>query len=346
MSLLCRRFNEGIVPFALKQFFMHLIQLEKKFNEERLVQKIQYFDYGFLNQRNIPSGIGLDKSNLGQNATQMKCLLQHTPFIFWKYRENIDLYKMWVSIKSLLQIFTICYSSEITQAQINKLRSEIKIHLMTLCDLGLTLLPKHHIITHYPFIIEEMGPVVFMNMIRFDGKHKMLKAFMSNNSNYKNVTYTIARKHQEHLSTITDSYTEKFIEGEPTNLSEKILNIFSHHFCELTILNRQEISFFKYCNHHYRKELFIFDQNKFHEIQHILKNENDFDLICVPFDVLSYNDFLNSFEIERATEPISTMIEYSKLKHKTVYEKKSLDGSIYIICDTLFLVNNLHYVNN
>lgn len=339
--------NEGIVPFALKQLFMRMIQL-KLYSEEKLVQKIQYFDYGFLNQRNVPSGISLDKANLGQNASQMKCLLQHIPFIFWKYRENMDLYKVWTAIKSLLQIFFICYSSEFTRAQINKLRSEITLHLMALRDLDLTFLPKHHIITHYPFIIEEMGPVVFMNMIRFDGKHKMLKSFMSNNSNFTNITYTIARKHQEHLSTVTDSYTVKFIVGETKNLSVKILNVFNHHFRDFAILNeiKQEINFFKYCNHHYKKELFVFDQNKFHEIQHIFKHANEFYFVCVPFNVIFYNDFLNSFKIERATNPIYTMIQYSNLKYKAAYEKKITDGSIYIICDTLILVNYLNHVIN
>lgn len=328
--------NEGIVPFALKQFFLKIIDLKIN-SEEKLVQKMQYFDYGFLNQRNIPSQISLDKSNLSQNATQMNCLLQHIPFIFWSYRENDNLCKFWVCIKSLMQIFIICYSSVLTQDQINKLSCEIETHLMTLHELGFTFLPKHHIITHYPFIMEEMGPVVFMNILRFDGKHKLLKSFMSNNSNYTNVTHTIARKHQEYLSVITNSYTEKISEGESKNLPEILLNTFSNRFPEIMILNstKQEVNFLKYCNHHYKKGLFIFNHKKFQEIQHILKIEDKFYLMCVQFDVLLYSDFLNSFKIELSTDPIYTMIEFSTLEHKTVYEKKKLDDSIYIMCDTL-----------
>lgn len=335
--------NEGIVPFALKQFFKHIIQF-KILSEDKLVKKMQYFDYGFLNQRNIPSRISLDKANLGQNAAQMKCLLQHIPFLFWNYREDCNLRKIWICVKSLLQIFTICYSNKLTQVQINKLRDEIKIHLLTLRELGVFLIPKHHLLTHYPFIMEEMGPVVFMNMIRFDGKHKMLKSFMNNNSNYTNVTHTIARKHQEYLSVITNSYTEKVDEGETKCLTETFLKTFSNNFPEFLMLTglKQEVNFLKCCNHHYKKGLFVFNYSKFHEIKHIIKNENKFYLMCVQFDVLSYNDFLNSFKIEKATQPIYTMFEYSTLEHKNVYEKKILDDSIYIICDTLFLVNNLN----
>lgn len=141
--------NEGVIPFALKQLFRLIIQF-KILSENQLVQKIQYFDHGFLNQRNIPSRVNFDKSNLGQNATQSRCLLQNTPFIFWNYRQNEHLKEVRTSIKRLIRIFTICYSQAITQVQIDSLREQIDVHLTSIKNLGLTFIAKHHFLTHYP----------------------------------------------------------------------------------------------------------------------------------------------------------------------------------------------------
>lgn len=336
--------NEGIVPFALKQLFKCIIQF-KILPETQLIKKIQYFDHGFLNQRNIPSQVNFDKSNLGQNATQSRCLLQNTPFIFWEFHENEQLKEVWICIKSLLRIFTICYSPRITQAQIISLREEIYTHLTSLKNLGLTFIAKHHILTHYPSIMEEMGPLVWMCMFAFERKHKLLKALMKNNSNFTNVTHTISRKHQEHLCEVTDSFTEKFIFGKPKNFPLSLATLYADQFIETAIEiedMKQEVNFLKYCNYYYKQGLFIFEEGKFHEIQHILKIGNKFYMICIQFHVLLYNDFLNSVEIAKTVDPIYTLIEFFTLKQKTVYEKRKLDGRLYIICDSISLINSVY----
>lgn len=332
--------NEGVVPFALKQLFMHMIRF-KILSEDELTKKIQYFDHGFLNQRNIPSEVSFDKANLGQNATQNRCLLQNIPFIFWEYRDNQKLAEIWTCVKSLLRIFTICYSPEINRTQIELLREEIAAHLTSLKKLGLSFIAKHHILTHYPTIIERMGPTVFMCMFAFERKHKLLKKLMNDNSNFTNIPYTIARKHQEFLSGVKDSFRENIITGEAKHVSTALVNSHANNLLEDLIGNqvsKQEVKFLKYCNYYYKQGLFVFDQNKFHEIQHILKIEQKYFFLCLQFEVLLFNDFLNSFQIEQTPGSIYVLIEFSSLKHKNVYEKKKLDDSLYIICDSLSLM--------
>lgn len=91
---------------------------------------------------------------------------------------------------------------------------------------------------------------------------------------------------------------------------------------------------------HYKQGLFIYDEGKFHEIQHILKNGGIFEFICIQFEVLLYNDFLNSFEIFKSVGPIYTQIEFSSLEQKNVYEKRNLNGHSYIICDSISLIES------
>lgn len=331
--------NEGVVPFAVKYLVSKFIDL-KILSEDKIIKKIQFFDYGFTNQRNIPSQLSLDKSNLGQNATQNRCLLQHIPFIFWDYRNNSELKDIWDLIESLMNIFTICYSSEIHQSDVDRLRKEIERHLTILKKLKLQLTAKHHLLLHYGGIIEEMGPLLFMSMFRFESKHKSLKSYMKNNSNFKNVTYTIARKHQEYLAGVKNSYKDEFITGSAKNISQNLIDSHSNSFSESMLSDtsvKMEVKFLKYCNNYYKEGLFIFEHGKFQEIRHILQINRNYYFICASFDILNFNKILNSFEIKKEHGPIHTLIEFSSLPHKNVYEKKHLNNSFYIICDTLYL---------
>lgn len=86
--------NEGIIPFAINLVLKKFVE-SKILSVEEITQMLQYFDYGFLNQRNVPSKINLDKTNLNQNATQMKCMFQHIPYIFWHHRDNASMRMHW-----------------------------------------------------------------------------------------------------------------------------------------------------------------------------------------------------------------------------------------------------------
>lgn len=332
--------NEGIIPFALRHFFQRITAL-KILTMDKLIQKLHYFDYGFLNQRNIPSDLNIDKHNLNQNAAQSKCLLQHIPFVFWEYQNNLGLNEFWVCIRSLLRIFTICYSTEITHSNIECLRGEIESHLIALKNLKLQPIPKHHFVVHYPTIIEEMGPIVNMCMFRFEAKHKTLKSFMNDNANHTNITRSIVRRHQEYSSLVKESYRIKIESGATHKLAEGFMESHSNILRDIIALGdcAFEVKFIKYCNQHYKESLFVFQRNYFYEIDKILKVEEKYFFLCSQYNVLNFNEFLNSFEIQKTNEVISNIIDFSNLDHKNVYEKKILSDSIYIICDSLFLGN-------
>lgn len=336
--------NEGVIPFALKAFFSEMITLGL-YSIESLNDLIQNFDYGSLNQRNLPSKISLEKSNLNQNATQSKCLFQHIPFIFWKHADNKYLEDFWTCIQSLQQIVVVCYSAEITQKNVDFLHKEIKIHLNILRKLQLQPIPKHHFLTHYPRVIEEMGSLVNMSMHRFEGKHKILKSFMKDNSNFINITQTIARKHQEYLSLVTDSYKVQVESGTPKSLPsifiEPHLELFNEH--DIPTQNLMSVQFMKYCNQYYAEQLFIFYNGKFNEIIKILLFKEYHYFICIQYEILRFDIFHNSFEIRKPDQMKYILIDFLTLKRKTTYEKKNLNQTFYIICDNL-MVGNQFYI--
>lgn len=67
---------EGVAAFFTEQF-IEFCSKQKYFSINQICQKIRDFNYGVLNKRNRPSPIKLSRSNLGQNASQMNCLVKH-----------------------------------------------------------------------------------------------------------------------------------------------------------------------------------------------------------------------------------------------------------------------------
>lgn len=335
--------NEGVIPFVLNAFFSKMIEIGL-YSIESLDDWVQSFDYGSLNQRNLPSKIALKKSNLNQNAAQSKCLLQHISFVFWKHWNNKFLNKFWTCIQSLLRIVVICYSTEITQKNIDFLREEIETHLNILKELQFQLLPKHHFLIHYPRIIEEMGSLVEMSTQKFERKHKQLKSFMKNNSNFTNITQTISRKHQEYLSVVTDSYKINIVTGIPNSLPKIFIEPHLELFREynVSIEDLMVVDFMKYSNQYYAEQLFIFHFGKFNEICKILQVKDKYYFLCIQYVDLRFDAFHNSFEIRKADQLNYILINFETLEHKISYQKKNLNQSFYIICDTLTLGNQFN----
>lgn len=232
------------------------------------------------------------------------------------------------------------------QSHVNRLRTEIENHLSILKDLELNLLPKHHFMTHYPTIIQEMGPLTNMCMLKFERKHKILKSFMADCSNYTNITSTITRKHQEYLTVVSTSYEDEIISGVERSISVSLVESNDHLFSEEMMANMLEVKFIKQFNNYYRECLFVYHNDSFDEIQKILKINNEFHFICLGYKVTRFDKFLNSFEIQKMEGLNSKLIRFDDLDSKNVHEKKILDGKEYIICNSLLLAANLSEYNH
>uniref|UniRef100_A0A1X7TKY7 Uncharacterized protein n=1 Tax=Amphimedon queenslandica TaxID=400682 RepID=A0A1X7TKY7_AMPQE len=62
-----------------------------------------------------------------------------------------------------------------------------------------SFIPKLHYLIHYPKQIEEQGPMVRAWTMRYEGKLKYFKG-ISRSGNFKNITYTLAKRHQKWLA--------------------------------------------------------------------------------------------------------------------------------------------------
>lgn len=94
------------------------------------------FDFGILERSNTPSPVLLDKKkNLNQNASQMRCLTLHFPFIFFDLLQLQDVkkrkvvQKAWKVIEYLLKINQTISSSHFTELNLTNLENYIAAYL-------------------------------------------------------------------------------------------------------------------------------------------------------------------------------------------------------------------------
>lgn len=76
------------------------------------------------------------------------------------------------------------------------------------------LKPKYHNMIHYPFIIENVGPLNEISSIRFEAKHRPLKVSARTSNNRKNLIHTISIKCQSKLSFTLLNYNENLIKSD------------------------------------------------------------------------------------------------------------------------------------
>lgn len=196
---------EGAVPLLLKLFFEHGIN-HQVFTEKKLGNAFLYFDYGLLNKSCIPSAINLTRRNLGQNASQIRCILLNMPFVLFSYKHNENLVKAWECIISMQQIVRIVYSPIIDSRSFNLLEELTPKHLQHVKEcFQVELTPKQHNMTHMHSSIAMVGPLVHMSTLKFEMKHKEFSSDVRKMQNYKNVSQSLAKNYQINIISYASS---------------------------------------------------------------------------------------------------------------------------------------------
>lgn len=326
---------EGTIKYLLLAFLEFGID-RKVFTEHEINGLIQNYDYGVLNRKSIPSELKLKKKNLNQNASQMKCLMSHIPFIFNSYKNTKNLENVWICINTMLKILRIVYSNSITEQDLTELNDLVDTHLKHFQDcFGINLKPKHHYMIHYSEIIRRSGPLCFMSSLRYEMKHKSLTDTMKNNNNFKNVTKSITQKFLQ-KSVFKDIYID--------HIDHSKLRVPDHNFLQRfesfhTNFNRSSsIHSVKNLNinsDYYTKGLILFHNLKYFEIEEILFIDEEYHFLCSKFDRIEFNNFLCSVEINKSNIDEYILIKYLDLVCTKTYEIKIVGNKTFIQSDSL-----------
>lgn len=315
---------EGVIPFLLRHTFNFCIE-KRILSARKLAAIIQYYNYGILNKQNVPSVLMIEKHNLNQNAAQSLCLFRHVPFIFYEYKEKLN--QIWNSMTSLQRIVQIAHSQKILEEDLVVLSRTVQDHLESVMrNFSARLLPKHHNLTHYPTVIRSIGPLTKHSTIRFEAKHQEFKQFSKNNKNFKDLTYTLAVKHQKKSTfAIENFHNIRKISSSGNVFFDDMLNI--SHTEELFY----EKSFILIDDRKFEKYLFVLHEMYIYEILAVLEaNSSGFFLLCKRYDFVRYDSFLHSFEIRGCEPEIRCLLDYKTFENYELFEKKYVDGSIYV----------------
>lgn len=327
---------EGAMPFVLNLIidFMIASKIGKK---DEIIQMVQFFDFGELNGRNIPSVINLSRSNLGQNGAQVKCLFLHFPFIIAKFRNNEQLKNVWNCMESLALVSQIIHSFDLSTNNLNELNAAVSTLLNSLqVNFGVKLIPKLHNLVHYVRIIKSIGPIAHMNVQRFESKHKVFKQIISRSSNYTNICKTLAIRHQQHISMSDFGLKEKVSGGvkrlltiENCGEDEDLINIY---------INNQSVYETKYfCFNHfkYKENKFIITADTLYEVNKIFIINDEFHFYCSTYELIEFDSFYNAYEINLKLPKQRTLFKCDNLELQNIFERKVVEGKEFIIAETL-----------
>lgn len=325
---------EGTITFLLKRFLLHGID-KKIFSEADIKNSIFFFDYGSLNTKVVPSILSIKQKNLGQNASQMKCLMHHIPYIFYHLKDDPEFKEIWECVQAMLKIMQIVFSSTITNHDIQALKEAVTTHLELLKKIfNVKLIPKHHNMTHYASIIALVGPLVHMCTLIFEIKHKEFTTFSRKNNNYINVSKSLATNHQR-SAVFRNPLAIHSSNGPLQKYSSTVAydEVLKSVFTQLDNLSKTK--WLKESNIYYENGLILKFENKFFEIKLILHFNSDFYFVCSEYTTVNFNKFLHSVEICEVIPQKYHVIKFSDLNCKKTRNIKIIDERNFVIVDSL-----------
>ena len=165
-----------------------------------------YYDLNYLiknfplikeDGRNKPNEIDEKCDRIKGNAWEIRTLLRFLPLIIETKIKNPHS-EVWKCILLLTEISEIIIAPEIHKSFLPYLQEIIDEYLYLRVKLFplIPLRPKHHYLSHYAFLLSQFGVLIQVWTLRFEGKHAFFKQMMRILHNYKNLTGSLAIKHE------------------------------------------------------------------------------------------------------------------------------------------------------
>ncbi len=245
---------EGIVPVELAGC-IEIFTKKKYFTFDQLNKLIQEFPFKWGDKTNRPHVLPLTfsrKKTIGGNAHENWCLLRLIPLIVGKLIPQDE--PAWELILLLKDIVELVVCPVHTSESVAYLESKISEHRNRFQALfpERKLLPKHHFMEHYPAMIHLFGPPVSFWTMRFEAKHSFFKQVARHTNCFKNITKTLARKHQLMVGQFMQSSQCDELPVEVTRIStvpvdvlhEDIAYTFNQRYPNTSAINLAQTSIF------------------------------------------------------------------------------------------------------
>lgn len=227
--------NPGLPPCLAHDLFEGVVQYDLIMILNKLVNdKILCYKEINENYKTIKFSNGYKKINIPElkkcekligTASQNMFLLNIIPFIVFSKIPGLSENKYWEMLLILRQICTLTMSLKISLDSVAILGSLIKKYIQYRTDLfeNSPLKPKHHYMLHYVYYFLNFGPLRQLWTLRFESKHSYFKMCVRHLHNFKNVLYSLTKKHQL-LQCLNDFQEDWFSEEVTVKDSEIYLD--------------------------------------------------------------------------------------------------------------------------
>ena len=313
---------EGVCGIEVHLVLAALID-EGLFDLDLLNSRITSFDYSLAECKNKPSSITIQKLQnpdgaSGQTASQMWCLVRYLTLIIGdKVPEGHEYFEV---ILLLLECMDFIFSTEITTEETYFLKQLIKDHHEHFLEIfpERSLKPKHHFMTHYPYQMRMLVPLVHFWTMRFEAKHRFFKRLGHIVCNYRNILKTLCQRQQMFLCYNLMSgkdLTERDVEVGPGS-SELVASLERSNFLSraLAINLFEEVYVAPWCLVHgikYRKNLLVITGKSddstpiFQQIIYVIVTDvTKVKLITEEWHTVKYNRHTHTYAIQRPSTSV------------------------------------------
>lgn len=196
-------FFEGICRYDMAKILKYLVFEKRYFDISFLNNRIKYFNY--CQDVDVGNAIPpinvkhIERGSIIMSAAEMHAFVAYFSVIIGdKVDEDDDVWNFYLLLLDIVVIVTRKYTS---QNELLFLEQLISQHNSLYIELFQShLLPKFHLILHYPNVIKNIGPLSKLSSFRFEAFHKVAKTNAHIVSSRVNIPYTLSIKHQLVLS--------------------------------------------------------------------------------------------------------------------------------------------------
>lgn len=194
------------------------------------------------------------------------------------------------------------------------------------------MIPKHHFMTHYPRCIRKIGPILHVWAMRFEAKHRFFKSTIKN---FKNITKSLAEKHQMAVAYHWESMPFKSINCGPVKtVQASALENGEIIAEELQVDVHSEVnvtSWITCFGTEYRPGLLVCSNTEddlpvFSQIKDIVEFNGDYFLLAKDFETLCFAERFHSFNIRQGNSENISLLKVDELNSFKPFDLQTTYG--------------------
>ncbi|XP_030833875.1 uncharacterized protein LOC764597 isoform X1 [Strongylocentrotus purpuratus] len=186
---------EGVLDYDLAMFLQYFVD-SRWFTFDLLNDELKRFPFSTSDSKDVMHSVRKGEK-IGGQAVENWYFLRFFPMIVFSFVSDPE-NPVWELMLKLKSIVEIVVSPMIDHSELAYLKVLVEEYLEDRRRLfpDKRLRPKHHFLSHYPWLILKFGPLTRVWTLRFESKHVFFKRCVRYSSNFKNVTATLTERHQ------------------------------------------------------------------------------------------------------------------------------------------------------